>query len=71
MTRQQWTVNDLTDAAAEAGRPVTTSYIRRLCRQGIENDGIEAIKIGRDWVISLPEVQRWLTKWLGREWAGR
>jgi len=66
MTGGYWTVNDLANKAAQGGRPVTTSYIRRLCRQGRKNDGIDAGKLGRDWAIPQAEAQRFLSEWLDR-----
>ena len=49
---EQWTLNELADKAQEQGRPVTTGYLRRLCRAGASNGGIDATKLGRDWVGS-------------------
>jgi len=57
-----YTTKELSDLAAEYGRPVTQEYIRRLCKEG----RIEAIRPSRDWLIAASEATRWLAGWLKR-----
>lgn len=64
---KMWTLNELAQEAIRQGRPVTTGYLRRLCRQGARQSGIDANKIGRDWLVNDLEAQRWLTGWLDAE----
>lgn len=66
---KQWTVNELADKATQEGRPVTARHIRRLCRQGINQDGINARKLGRDWIVLDSEVRRFLSEWLGKDFT--
>jgi excisionase family DNA binding protein len=44
----------LKDAAAQSG--LSTSFLRRLCRQGT----IAAVKVGRDWVVTWSAVAAYL-----------
>jgi excisionase family DNA binding protein len=44
----------LKDAAAQSG--LSTSFLRRLCRQGT----IDAVKVGRDWIITWSAVAAYL-----------
>ena len=44
----------LKEAAARSG--LSTSFLRRLCREGT----IEAQKVGRDWLVTWPAVAAYL-----------
>ena len=60
MATEYYTTRQLTEMAADAGRPVTQSYAGRLCRQGrIEG----AVLLGRDWLIRQQTAKEWLRKW--------
>ena len=55
-----YTTKEVSDLAAQYGRPVTQEYIRRLCKTG----RIQAVRPSRDWLISASEAMRWLASWL-------
>jgi excisionase family DNA binding protein len=44
----------LKEAAVRSG--LSTSFLRRLCRQGV----IDGVKVGRDWVVTWPAVATYL-----------
>ena len=61
MAEEYYTTRQLTEMAADAGRPVTQSYVGRLCRQGrIEG----AVLLGRDWLVPQQAAEEWLSKWI-------
>lgn len=59
---KQWTAAGLAAHVREQGRHMTDGYVRRLCRRG----RIQAMKLGRDWIIEDDEARRWLEKWLAK-----
>lgn len=44
----------LKEAAARSG--LSTSFLRRLCRQGV----VTAVKVGRDWIVTWSAVAAYL-----------
>lgn len=63
MPKEYYTTRQLTEMAADAGRPVTQSYVGRLCREGrIEG----AVRLGRDWLIPEEAAQEWLMRWTAK-----
>jgi hypothetical protein len=57
------TIADLAKQAKERGRPVTETYIRRLCR----NRRIPgAFKVGNTWAVPASYAERWLDEWLAK-----
>lgn len=57
------TIEELSQQAKERGRPVTPSYLRRLCR---DKRILGASKIGTTWAIPASYAERWLTEWTTR-----
>ena len=57
------TIADVVKQARERGRPVTESYLRRLCR---DKRIPGAFKVGTTWAMPAPYAERWLQEWTGR-----
>ena len=47
----------------EMGRPISQEYVRRLCKNGT----IDAIKPGRDWLVSWDSMMDFFDWWLNGE----
>lgn len=58
------TIAEMSQQARERGRPVTESYIRRLCRMR-RIPG--AFKLGTTWAVPVSYAERWLAEWTGDE----
>ena len=59
--QEPYTIVILAEAARQGGRPVSTSHLSKLCREG----RIPAEKVGRGWMIAPPDAEAWLIEWLG------
>jgi hypothetical protein len=57
------TIADMVEQAKQRGRPVTETYLRRLCRQK-RIPG--AFKFGNTWAVPAPYAERWLQEYVGR-----
>lgn len=64
MTNKLYTVRDLVEQASKRGRPVTESYVRRLCR---DRRIPGASKIASTWLVPEAMGERWLREWTGGE----
>jgi hypothetical protein len=56
------TIADVVKQARERGRPVTESYLRRLCR---DRRIPGASRGGTTWAIPAAYAERWLQEWVG------
>lgn len=59
-----YTAKELAQMARARGRPVTTGYIRRLCR---DRRIPGAYKIGPAWVITHEQAEKWLAEYTRAE----
>lgn len=57
------TIAELVERAKQHGRPVTESYLRRLCR---DKRIPGAFKVGTTWAMPVAYAERWLEEWTGR-----
>lgn len=57
------TIVELAERAKQQGRPVTQSYLRRLCR---DKRIPGAFKVGATWAMPTSYAERWLDEWLAK-----
>jgi hypothetical protein len=57
------TIAELVEQAQRQGRPVTESYLRRLCR---DRRIPGAFKVGATWALPSSYAERWLDQWLAK-----